>query len=167
MPFFVFTSGEVDYIIGIEGIHEVSNRLRCQPWLNDELTCVARKDNTMIGDRISLDEFRDMSHIYHSTLGTPYAPTFLDKWLNHNKINRNITANVSGYLSAAMITEITDYILTVPLQLAQKLVKKMDLKIIKPPENFPDYRLNLIWHPIYENDPAQIWFRSKLLDLPK
>ena len=65
-----------------------------------------------------------------------------------------------------MITEITDYVLTVPLQLARKLVKKMDLRIVDPPESFPDYRLNLIWHPIYENDPAQVWFREKLLDLP-
>jgi len=162
----ILTSGEVDYIIGIEGIHEVPNRLRCQSWLNDKLTCVARKDNTTIGDRISLDEFRNVRHIYHSTLGTPYAQTFLDKWLNHNKINRHITANVSGYLSATMITEITDYVLTVPLQLAQKLVKKMNLRIVEPPESFPDYQLNLIWHPIYENDPAQVWFREKLLDLP-
>ncbi len=162
----VLTSGEVDYIIGIEGIHEVSNRLRCRSWLNDKLTCVVRKDNTTIGDRITLAEFRDVRHIYHSTLGTPYAQTFLDKWLNLNKINRHITANVSGYLSAAMTTEITDYVLTVPLHLARKLIKKMDLRIVDPPENFPDYQLNLIWHPIYENDPAQVWFREKLLDLP-
>ncbi len=162
----LLTSGEVDYIIGIEGIHEFPNRLQHQSWLNDKLTCVARKDNTTIGDRISLDEFKKMHHIYHSTLGTPYAPTFLDKWLKQNKINRHITANVSGYLSAAMITEMTDYVLTVPLHLARKLITKMDLRIVEPPATFPDYRLNLVWHPIYENDPSQIWLREKLLDLP-
>ena len=162
----VLTSGEVDYAIGIDGIHEIPNRLRSQHWLNDKMTCVVRKENITVGDRITLDEYINTHHIYHSTLGTPYAQNFFDKWLEHNKISRHIATVVPGYLSAAMITEITDYILTMPLHLARKLVKKMDLRIVKPPKNFPNYRLNLIWHPIYENDPAQVWFREKLLNLP-
>jgi len=33
------------------------------------------------------------------------------------------------------------------------------------PGGLPDYRLNLIWHPLYENEPDQAWFRKKLYAL--
>lgn len=160
------TSGEVDYIAGIEGIHEVPKRLRCQPWIYDTLTCVVRKGNTRVGDCLSVKEFRNAHHIYHSTLGTPFTQTFLDKWLKSNRIKRHIAVRTPGYLSALLIAEVTDYVFTLPLRLAQKMVKTMDLRIVNPPDTFPDYRLNLIWHPLYEKDPAQVWFREQLLDLP-
>ena len=131
-------------MIGIEGIHEAVKRLKCCPWLHDKLTCVVRKSNTKFGDCMSVKDFIDAQHIYHSTLGTPFTKVFLDNWLSQNNIQRHIAVNIPGYLSAVMITEITNYILTLPLRLAQKLVKTMDLRIIEPPESFPDYKLNLI-----------------------
>lgn len=161
----LLTNGDVDFIVGIDGIHTVPKRLRSQPWLKDELTCIVSKNNEAIGGHITIQDFRKAKHIYHSTLGTPFTKTILDKWLKQHKIKRQIAVEVPGYLGAMMITETTDFVLTLPLLLAQKLIKRMDLRIVKPPENFPKYRLNLIWHPLYENEPAQKWFRGKLLDL--
>ncbi|MCF8070497.1 MAG: LysR family transcriptional regulator [Desulfobacterales bacterium] len=158
-------SGEVDYAICVEGMHEVPKSLHCKPWIHDTLACVVRKDNTLFGDQISLDEFKDARHIAHSTLGIPSEPTFLDSWLKTKKINRHITVTTPGYLSAAKTAEVTDYVLTLPLRSAQSLAKKMDLRIVDPPESFPDYRLNLIWHSLYDKDPAHMWFRGQLLDL--
>ncbi len=71
----------------------------------------------------------------------------------------------SAYLSAAMIIAATDYLMILPLRLAQKLVKTMELRMINPPVDFPEYKLNLIWHPLYEKSPAHMWFRDQLLDL--
>jgi DNA-binding transcriptional LysR family regulator len=159
------TNGEVDYFIGIDGIHTVPKRLRCRPWLRDALTCVVSNKNEAIGDHISIEAFRRAKHIYHSTLGTPFTKTILDKWLKQNKIKRQIAVDVPGYLSAMMITETTDFVLTLPLLLAKKLIQKMDLRIVRPPDGFPKYKLNLIWHPLYENEPDKEWFRRILFDL--
>ncbi len=164
-PEYGLASGKVGFSLCIEGIHEIPKSLRCQPWIYDTQTCVVRKDNNVIGDRISFDEFIDVRHIYHNTLGDPYTESLLDKWLKNKQVNRHIAVSTPGYLSAAMIAETTDYVLTLPLRLAQKLVKKMDLRIVAPLESFPDYQLNLIWHPLYEKDPAYIWFRGQLSDL--
>ena len=41
----LLASGEVDYFLGIDGIHTVPKRLRCQPWLEDELTCIVSSKN--------------------------------------------------------------------------------------------------------------------------
>ena len=159
------TSGEVDFVVGIESITEVPGRLRSIPWIQDDITCVVRKENPKIGRQISLKEFMDVRHIHYSTLGTPYKKTFMDQWIEENNINRKIAVSTPGYLGAAMITAETDYVLTVPRKLANKLIKTRELRIVDSPENFPEYRLNLIWHPLYEKDPAHMWFRGKLLEL--
>ncbi len=161
----LLTNGEVDYVIGIEGIHIVSSNLVSQPWLYDKLTCVVRKDNKKIGDKLSLQNFIDATHIHHSTLGSPQTKTFLDKWLGENDINRYVAVNVPGYLSALMITESTDFLFTLPSHVAEMVIKKLNLRIVEPPERFPEYKLNLIWHPLYENEPHQVWFREKLISM--
>jgi len=159
------SSGEVDFIVGVENGVQVSKRLHCQSWFNDRLTCLVRKENQKVGDRISLEKFTQISHVYNSTLGTPFKFTFLDEWLQRNNLSRKFAFTVSGYMPAAMIIAETDYLMTFPLRLAQKLVQIMNLRIVMPPEDFPEYRLNLIWHPIYKMDPARVWFRDQLLDL--
>lgn len=159
------SSGGVDFIVGVESGGKISKRLQCQPWFIDRLTCLVRKENKKVGDRISLEKFTQISHVYHSTLGTPFKFTFLDEWLQKNNMSRKSVFTIPGYMSAAMTVAETDYLLTLPLRLAQKLVQIMKLRIVMPPEDFPEYRLNLIWHPLYGNDPAHVWFRSQLLDI--
>jgi len=159
------SSGEVDFSVGVESGLQISKRLHCQSWFNDRLTCLVRKENKKVGDRISLKEFTQISHIYHSTLGTPFKFTFLDEWLQENNLSRKFAFTIPGYMAAGMTIAETDYLMTLPLRLAQKLVQIMKLRIVTPPEDFPEYRLNLIWHPLYEMDPARVWFRDQLLDL--
>jgi DNA-binding transcriptional LysR family regulator len=69
----------------------------------------------------------------------------------------------TGFLSATMTIAETNYLMTLPLRVAQKLVDAMDLRIVNPPPNFPEYKLSLIWHPLYGKDPAHMWFRNQLL----
>jgi DNA-binding transcriptional LysR family regulator len=159
------SSGEVDFSVGVESGLQISKRLHCQSWCNDRLTCLVRKENKNVGDRISLEEFTQIPHVYHSTLGTPFKFTFLDEWLQENNLSRKFAFTIPGYMAAGMTIAETDYLMTLPLRLAQKLVQIMKLRIVMPPESFPEYRLNLIWHPLYEMDPARVWFRDQLLDL--
>ena len=159
------TNGDVNFVVGVEGMREVPKRMHCQPWGTDRLTCVVRKQNPVIGNQIRLKEYTEASHIYHTMLGTPFSYLPLDQWFQEHGIKRKLVATITGYLSAAMIVSETDYVLTLPHRLAQKLVKTMNLRIVKPPEEFIDYQLNLIWHPLYEKDPGCIWFRNQLLEL--
>jgi DNA-binding transcriptional LysR family regulator len=158
-------NGDVDLVVGVEHVSEIPKRMQSEFWEKDSLSCIVRKQNPEVGSRISLKQFIKIPHIYHMTLGTPFAYSLLDKWLQRNNIQRRFAVATTGYLSAAMIAAETNYLLTVPSRLAQKLVKTMNLRIVGPPKSFPDYKLNLIWHPLYEKDPTRLWFRNQLTDL--
>ena len=159
------TNGEIDFVIGVEDGIAVPKRLNIQPWFQDSLTCIVRSQNPIPGDNISLKQFTQTPQIIHSTLGTPFKFSLLDQWLEKKKLSRQVAVTTSGFLSAAMIVAETNYLMTLPLRLAQKLVDAMDLRIVKPPADFPKYKLSLIWHPLYGNDPAHVWFRDQLLDI--
>lgn len=124
-----------------------------------------RRQNPVAGDSISLEQFIQIPQVFYSTLGTPFRSTFLDQWLKKNRLSRQFAVTTSSYLPAAMIITETDYLMTLPLRLAQQLVKTMELRMVAPPEDFPEYKLNLIWHPLYEKSPAHMWFRHQLLDI--
>ena len=159
------TNGEIDFVIGVEDGITVPRRLNIQPWFQDSLTCIVRSQNPVVGDSISLEQFTEIPQIIHSTLGTPFRFSFLDQWLEENKLSRKVAVTTSGFLSATMIAAETNYLMTLPLKLAQKLVNTMDLRIVNPPTGFPEYKLSLIWHPLYGKDPAHVWFRNQLFDI--
>jgi hypothetical protein len=48
------SSGEVDFIVGVESGGEISKRLHCQSWFNDRLTCLLRKENKKVWFREQL-----------------------------------------------------------------------------------------------------------------
>ena len=159
------TNGDIDIVIGIEGGISIPKRLKTQPWFTDSLTCIVRRENPVVGESISLDQFSRIPQIIHSTLGTPFKYNFLDQWLETKQLSRQGSVTTSGFLSAAMIVAETNYLMTLPLRLANMLVEAMDLRIVQPPGEFPDYRLSLTWHPLYEKDPAHMWFRSQLMGI--
>jgi DNA-binding transcriptional LysR family regulator len=158
-------NGEIDFVIGVEDGIVVPKRLNIQPWFQDSLTCIVRRQNSVVGDSISLEQFTQIPQVLHSTLGTPFRFTFLDQWLDKNKLSRKVAVRSTGFLSAMMIIAETNYLMTLPLRVAQKLVDAMDLRIVNPPADFPEYKLSLIWHPLYGKDPAHMWFRNQLLDI--
>ena len=85
--------------------------------------------------------------------------------LKKQGIQRKCSVTTAAFLPAALILAETDYIMTLPRRMAKKLVKIMALRIVELPNNPPDFQLNLIWHPLYEKDPAHIWFKEQLLSL--
>ena len=159
------TNGEIDFVIGVEDGIVVPRRLNIQPWFQDSLTCIVRRQNPVVGASVSLEQFTKIPQILHSTLGTPFRFTFLDQWLEKNKISRKVAVTTTGFLSATMTIAETNYLMTLPLRVAQKLVDAMDLRIVNPPPDFPEYKLSLISHPLYGKDPAHMWFRNQLLDI--
>ncbi|MCF8067492.1 MAG: LysR family transcriptional regulator [Desulfobacterales bacterium] len=166
-PVKLLASGKIDVAIGIKGITQTDKRVRVLDWIENPLVCLVSSDNSIVGDRISLEQFQKVRHIYHSMAGTPFTQTFLDIWLKKNGIKRKIAASIAGFFGAVFSIIGTDFVMTVPLQMARVLVKQLPVRIVTAPDNFPRYSLTLVWHPLYDKDPANIWIRDQLLRLVK
>ena len=157
------TSGDVDFVVGIEGLVDFPKILLSRTWIQDSLVCLIRAENKKIGQSISLKQFAETPHILLSILGTPFKFTFLDNWLKKQNIMRKYSVTTAAFLPAALILAETDYIMTLPRRMARKLTEIMALRLVELPNNPPKFQLNLIWHPLYEKDPAHLWFKQQLL----
>jgi len=165
LPMSKLISGDVDFVISVEGLLDIPKNMASRTWIQDSLVCVVREKNKKIGESISLEQFTETPHILLSILGSPFKFTFLDKWLKKQNIKRKYSVTTAAFLPAALILAETDNILTLPRRMATKLAEIMALRLVELPNNPPNFQLNLIWHPLYEKDPAHIWFKMQLLNL--
>jgi len=165
LPESKITSGDVDFVIGVENLMDIPKNMASRNWIKDSLVCLVREENKKIGNRISLKQFAETPHILLSILGSPFKFAFLDEWLKKQNIQRKYKVTTAAFLPAALILAETDYIMTLPRRMAAKLVEIMALRLVELPNTPPNFQLNLIWHPLYEKDPAHIWFKEQLLSL--
>ena len=165
LPESKLTSGEVDFVIGVEGLMDIPKNLKSRSWIQDSLVCVVRKENKKIGQFVSLEQLTETPHILISILGSPFRFGILDNWLEKHNVLRKYSVSTAAFLPAALILAETDYIMTLTRRMATKLSEIMPLRLVELPNNPPDFQLNLIWHPLYEKDSAHIWFKEQLLSL--
>jgi len=165
LPEAKLTTGEVDFVIGVESLMDIPKNLKSRNWIKDSLVCVVRKENKKIGTSVSLEQFAETPHILLSILGSPFKFGILGKWLEKQNVLRKYSVSTAAFLPAALILAETDYILTLPRRMATKLAEIMPLRLVELPNSPPNFQLNMIWHPLYEKDPAHIWFKWQLLSL--
>lgn len=157
-------TGDIQLVVGVAEYLSMPKRLRTQPLLQDSLTCVVGpKSSLLAGHQLDLEQYLAMTHVYPSPLGI--RANLVDNWLEEQGVSRSIGATTQSYQAAAVILEKTDYVLSLPLCLAEKMAKSYGLKLLHPPPGFPTFHMDLIWHPLYETDPSLQWLKSELLSV--
>ena len=162
LPEMELERGELDLAIGVEEYFQAPKRLNSRPWIKDHLVCLAGLQ-TKQSKTLSLKTFLQKRHVYPSPLGV--KENVVDQWLEEQGVARDIAISTHSYMVAARLITETEYILSVPNQIALQLVELFPLKILKPPKGFPSFQLNLIWHPLYENEPAIKWLHAQIAEL--
>lgn len=152
---------EITLVLGVEDYMAPTARLKSRPWISDRLVCLVhpqRKNNP--GQRISLKQFLDARHVYPSPLGV--KTNIVDTWLAQRGHSRKIAVTTRSYLAAALIVQNTDYVLSLPERVGRTMSQLFGLRILQPPRGFPGFRLNIIWHPLYENEPSLQWLLQQM-----
>ncbi|MCW8908183.1 MAG: LysR family transcriptional regulator [Sedimenticola sp.] len=154
VPLEALERGEIDLVVGVREYLPPQKQLRSEPYLRDRLVCVAKKGRRR-SRRLSLRQFLAHRHVYPTPLGIKH--NIVDEWLARQDTQRDIAVSTHSYLVAARIVSETDYLLSLPSRIAEQLVGLFPLEVLEPPTDFPAFELNLIWHPLYENEPAIRW----------
>ena len=149
-------TGQLSFIIGVETYSKVSKRLRSENWISDRLVCLVSQNHPLAGrQHLNLKQFEELRHVYPSPLGL--RTNIVETWLAEQGLQRSIAVTTRNYWVAAQIVSGSDYLLSVPFRIATKLMNHFPLCLLEPPKGFPGFRLNLIWHPLYESDPETQW----------
>jgi len=157
-------SGQLSFVIGVEAYSKISKRLRAERWISDRLVCLVSQNHPLAArKRLTLKQFEGLRHVYPSPLGL--RTNIVETWLAEQGLQRSIAVTTRSYWAAAQIVSESDYLLSVPLRVAIKLMNHFPLCLLEPPKGFPDFRLNLTWHPLYESDPETQWILNQVRQL--
>jgi DNA-binding transcriptional LysR family regulator len=136
----------------------------CQQRLFDErFVCCVRKDHPRVRHSLSIKQFQEETHLAITTNGTGHG--IVEHTLTAKNIRRMVGLSVPSFLGIASIIVSSDYIATLPEQLARHLSSAAPIKILNLPVPVPPYCIMQHWHERYSHDPASKWIRLTIADL--
>jgi DNA-binding transcriptional LysR family regulator len=156
-------NGSLDVVLGFVSVLNPPAHLRCQTLFGDQMVCVVRKNHPVIQREPSLEEYVAVPHMLISWKGTPVG--IIDQYLVELGQERRIKLIVPNFLSAPLIVAQTDMILSLPYKLAKRFTNFVPLEIYPVPIELPTYDLVMIWHPLWDKDPAHLWLRDKITEI--
>jgi DNA-binding transcriptional LysR family regulator len=151
-------NGTINVALGFDVSLETPSRIHQQALFHDVFVSIVRKDHPFIDDTLSLKQYIEMDHILISPSGSEHG--IVDHWLHQHNLSRKIVSIVPHFLSAPLIIAQTDMVLTLPYRIAENFLQMTPLKLLQTPIELPSYQLSMIWHPLYEKDPADQWLRK-------
>lgn len=125
--------------------------------------CMASAHHPRIGATLSLAQFEAEDHAVISSSGA--APLLIDQEIARQNIQRRISLHIPNFISAALVVEHTDLIITIPERLAQVLEGRGALRTFAVPFSLPGYAVKQHWHERYHNDAGSRWLRRVIAEL--
>jgi LysR family transcriptional regulator, nod-box dependent transcriptional activator len=131
-----------------------------EPLFEDTHTCVVWRDNSTVGDRISLNQFIKMGHI---AVHFGAAQAIFEEWFATNQgETRKIDVITQDFEAACRLVVGTNRITTVMSRIAYLCAENLPLRLIRPPFAIPAVTHCLQWHRYQDQDPGHIWLRRLL-----
>jgi DNA-binding transcriptional LysR family regulator len=156
-------NGSLDVVLGFSSVLNPPVHLNCEHLFTDRMACVVRQDHPMIKTAPSLEEYLATTHMLISRTGDKLG--VIDEKLVELGLERRIHFIVPHFLSAPLIVAQSNMILSLPYRLAIAFQKLVPLDVLPIPISLPDYDLAMIWHPLWEKDPAHGWLREQITSI--
>lgn len=137
--------------------------LRMQRLFQDRFVCLARRDHPLIGKRLTLERYLELSHLLISPQG--HGPGFVDIALSQRGLSRRIALRLPYFIVAAPILARTDLLLTLPERVAREVADRFPLQKLAPPLELPSFSMHQIWHERNHHNPAHRWLRERIFAL--
>lgn len=154
-------SGDSDLAVGF--MPELDAGFFQQNLFQQNFACVVRKTHPRIGARMTENLYKRESHVVITAAGT--GQDLVEKTLTRQGIQRKITLSLPTLPGLGNLLANTDLVATVPVRVAQTLVRIAQVKLLAPPIAFPSFMIKQHWHERYQHDPANRWLRSQIADL--
>jgi LysR family transcriptional regulator, nod-box dependent transcriptional activator len=127
----------------------------------DTFTCLVWRDNTAVGDRLTVDQFLTLGHVVVSFADD--CTTCEDNRLApHTGLERRAEVVVPNFHALPSLIVGTNRIATVQTRLATKLAASHPVRVVGLPVLIPPLDEAMLWHPRFDRDPAHQWFRTLL-----
>jgi DNA-binding transcriptional LysR family regulator len=158
--------GEIDLALGVAHFDDNDNQFRSQKLFPESFASVVRADHPIIQDSITLESYISWSHALITITGTPSTSikkshkSHVDRILEESGVTRRVMLKLPHFLSAALIIDRTDLILTLPRRIALLFTNIANIAVFEPPLDLGVYEYMQVWHARCDNIPLQAWIRN-------
>ena len=123
-----------------------------------QYACIARNDHPLIGDTLTLGQFRQLDHVVVTFPSTAHT-NVITRVLASPDIQAKIALNIASFLSIGRIVSQTDYIATIPRTLAESFESAWSVRSFPPPLELGTYEVVQCWHERFDREPGLVWLR--------
>ena len=153
--------GEVDFVIYPSV--SVNPEHPSQALFEETYSCVVWTGNTLVGETLSLEQYRQMGHVA-ATFGDSRSVSFESLMMANLGVSRAIEVTTTNFNTLPQLVIGTTRIATVHKRLAQIYAHYLPLRLLPLPMDFPPLVEVMQWHAINNSDPAHVWMRRVLLE---
>jgi DNA-binding transcriptional LysR family regulator len=132
--------------------------------LHDPFVLIARRGHPLAAQSPSLESYAALSHVLVSPRGATIGA--VDRALADFGLTRRIALLVATYLALPAVLAPSDLVATVPQRTARQIAKIAEIEI-KPLPIELSVPVSMAWHRRAASEPAQVWFRSLLIEAAK
>jgi DNA-binding transcriptional LysR family regulator len=131
--------------------------------LTESLVTLARWDNPLVGEQLSMDNFLSLSHVVIEPRRK--SMPMIDLALAKRGLERKISLVVPHFLSMPAVVRSSNLIGTLPRRIAYLYADQFKLRTYTVPVHTPEFPIYMIWHDSVDKDPGHQWLRNQLLTL--
>lgn len=153
----------IDMVVGLDSQSVLPSGVIQIPWMDEELVCLAATHNGCVGDALNLAQFAQAPHVELADI-SGLRPSNIDNCLIQHGLTRRVISKNLNYIAAAGVVALTDAIMTLPRQMAERFVTMLPVRLVEPPKELPTLKMTLIQHGLFANEPALIWLTQSLVE---
>ncbi|MGQ7262072.1 LysR family transcriptional regulator [Vreelandella sp. V005] len=154
---------QVDMVVGLDSQSVLPSGVIQTPWMNEELVCLAASHNERVGEALDIAQFARELHVELADI-SGLLPSNIDSCLAQHGLTRRVISKNLNYIAAARVVALTEAIMTLPRQMAERFVTMLPVRLVEPPKELPALKMTLIQHGLYANQPANAWLYGVLTE---
>jgi LysR family transcriptional regulator, nod-box dependent transcriptional activator len=163
-----FASGKVDMMVIprsvlASGRFDASqlSRLRTEYLIYDPLVCIGHIDDEELAAGIGVEQYLKRPHAGYY-INSEQHVSVEQSHLAAQGYHQHDRILMSNYLLLPMVVATTGCLSLVPLSIAQQACQIHPIQYVKPPIDFPDFELVMVWHERDIDKPSMKWLREVL-----
>ena len=157
---------QVDMVVGLDSQSTLPSGVIQTPWMDEELVCLVATHNERVGDALDIAQFARELHVELADI-SGLRPSNIDSCLAQHGLTRRVISKNLNYIAAARVVALTEAIMTLPRQMAERFVMMLPVRMVEPPLALPALKMTLIQHGLFANDPANVWLYDVLTEFAR
>lgn len=152
---------QIDMVVGLDSQASLPSGVTQTPWMREELVCLTAANNASFGESLALGAFAEQRHVELADI-SGLRPSNIDNCLAQHGLTRRVISKNLNYIAAARVVALTDAIMTLPRQMAERFLPMLPVRLVEPPKELPALTMTLIQHALYAHEPPIAWLHQQL-----